>query len=276
MKTNEKEFLVEAYQFLENPSFVTRVADYLGKPVAITLDKLPLKLQDKIAMGSVIALKKSINLAHRSLFEIPSNQLEDKKSGLNRFGHNIATMATGAIGGFFGGPGVLIELPITTTLIMRSILAQGKSYPSIPKEELITNSLYIFSLGSSRSTADDEMDSAYYSSRVALDLAVKKAAEYLVSNSPKTVLKSLEAGAAPVLLELIKRVAARFKITVTEKILAEALPIVGAASGAGINLLFNDFFTLSAKYHFGIKNLELKYGKDRIQAAYQELKKEKS
>lgn len=272
MTSDEKTFLKVAYQFLENPSFVTRVSDYLGKPLALTLERLPYKLQNKIASGSVIALKKSVDLAHRSLFDVKKEKYTDHHSGVNRFTHNLATMATGFMGGFFGGPGVILELPITTTLIMRSILAQGKNYEHISKEELIANSLYVFSLGSSQSKLDDEMDSAYYSSRVAMDLAVKKAAEYLAGNAPKTILKGLESGTAPMLLELIKKVAARFKITVTEKMLAEALPIVGAAGGAGINLLFNDFFTLSAKYHFGIKNLEAKYGKEVVEKAYKEFK----
>jgi hypothetical protein len=38
--------------------------------------------------------------------------------------------------------------------------------------------------------------------------------------------------------------------------------------GASINLLFTDFFTLSAKYHFGVKFLENKYGKELIQEHY--------
>ena len=155
---------------------------------------------------------------------------------------------------------------------MRSILSQGQNYGEMSKEELIANSLYVFTLGSSKSDTDDKMDSAYYSSRLAMDYAIKNAAEYIALHGPKTVLRSLEAGSAPVLLEFIKEVAGRFNITVTEKMLAEAIPVVGAIGGAGINILFTDFFTLSSKYHFGIKHLESKYGKDEVQALYNNIK----
>lgn len=41
MKNDELEFLKEAYLYLENPSFITRVTDYLGKPIQKTMNRMP-------------------------------------------------------------------------------------------------------------------------------------------------------------------------------------------------------------------------------------------
>ena len=274
MTKEELDFIKSAFDFLEKPSFITKVTDYLGKPVEMTVNKLPQKIQKKLVTVSELALKKSLLMANETLLSNDhSDELAEKlKNGrLSRIGHNLAAVTTGAVGGLFGGPGAIIEIPVTTTLIMRSILSQGQTYGNLTKEELITNALYVFSLGSNRSDQDDDMSSAYYSSRIAMEMTLKRAAGYMASHSPNQVLKSIEAGSAPFVLELIKKVATRFNITVSEKMIAQSIPIVGAGAGATLNLLFTDFFSLSAKYHFGLMNLEQKYGRDEVRRAYQEM-----
>lgn len=272
MKKEDIEFLEEAFNYLENPSLVTRVTDYLGKPLQKGMEKLPESVQTKIGTASEKALRKSLEFAHTTLHAPEEKEvcLESLKieSYHARLAHNLATATTGAMGGFFGELGFLVELPISTTLIMRSILAQGQSYGSLSKEELITNSLYIFSLGSSKSKADDEMDTAYYTSRFAMDHAIKKAAEYLALHGHRATLRNAEAGTAPLLFELISKVAKRFNITISEKMLAKSVPVIGAVGGASINYAFTNFFTLSAKYHFGIIYLEKKYGKEMVEEQY--------
>lgn len=275
MQDDDLKFLKEAYDYLEDPSFVTKVTDFIGKPIEVAFDKLPTKLKTQIGTVSEKAIRGSLNAAYKTLIiKDEEKSLEQIKSNstINRVLHDAATTAVGAVGGFFGEAGLIVELPLTTTLIMRSILAQGQTYGDLSKEELITNSLYVFSLGSSKSSKDDDMDSAYYTSRLAMDHAIRQAAEYLAANGPKTVMKNIDAGTAPIVLELVTKVAQRFNITVSEKMLVEALPVVGAITGGGINLLFTDFFTLSAKYHFGIKHLEKKYGKEAVQTQYEKIK----
>lgn len=58
---------------------------------------------------------------------------------------------------------------------------------------------------------------------------------------------------------MIAQIAVRFKMRVSQKVLAEAIPLAGAVGGAGINYLFMDFFIKTADYHFGIRALERKY-----------------
>ena len=72
------------------------------------------------------------------------------------------------------------------------------------------------------------------------------------------------------LVQLIKKIAARFEVTVTEKFAALAVPVVGAVAGALINSAFTGHFNRVAEFHFGIVRLERQYGRDVVQAAYRE------
>ena len=68
--------------------------------------------------------------------------------------------------------------------------------------------------------------------------------------------------------ELIEKVAARFGVVITEKFAAQAVPVIGAVTGAGINTMFIDFYQDMALGHFTIKRLEQKYGFDHIKKEY--------
>jgi len=57
---------------------------------------------------------------------------------------------------------------------------------------------------------------------------------------------------------------------------AQAVPIVGAAGGAGINLLFLDHFQETARGHFVVRRLERRYGKERVRSAYLEIAGQKT
>jgi hypothetical protein len=49
------------------------------------------------------------------------------------------------------------------------------------------------------------------------------------------------------------------------------VPIVGAAGGSIINVLFMNHFQEMARGHFIVKRLERKYGTERVRAAYNQL-----
>jgi deoxyxylulose-5-phosphate synthase len=54
--------------------------------------------------------------------------------------------------------------------------------------------------------------------------------------------KGLAAEGSPALVKMISTIAQRFSVQVSEKLAAEALPIVGAAGGALINPIFIHHF----------------------------------
>ena len=76
---------------------------------------------------------------------------------------------------------------------------------------------------------------------------------------------------APVLVKFIAKLASRFGIIVSEKVAAQAIPLVGAAGGALINTIFIDHFQNMARGHFIIRRLERLYDKDLIRQEYDNL-----
>jgi hypothetical protein len=70
-------------------------------------------------------------------------------------------------------------------------------------------------------------------------------------------------------VKLVTKIAARFGIPVTQKLLAQAVPIVGAAAGATINVVFMQHFQDAARGHFTVLRLEETYGPEAVKRAYE-------
>ena len=74
-----------------------------------------------------------------------------------------------------------------------------------------------------------------------------------------------------VVVRYVARIASRFSVTVTEKVAAESVPVLGAASGAAINVLFTRHFQDMGRGHFIIRRLERRYGPAPVRSAYEAL-----
>ena len=75
----------------------------------------------------------------------------------------------------------------------------------------------------------------------------------------------------PVLVRLIAQIASRFGVVVTQKLAAQAVPVIGALGGAAVNYAFTDHFQEIARAHFTVRRLERRYGKDAVRRAYDNL-----
>jgi hypothetical protein len=73
------------------------------------------------------------------------------------------------------------------------------------------------------------------------------------------------------LLRLVTAIASRFGIVISEQAAAKAVPVVGAAGGAAINVLFMDHFQDMARGHFIVRRLEAKHGTAIVRAAYESI-----
>jgi hypothetical protein len=62
--------------------------------------------------------------------------------------------------------------------------------------------------------------------------------------------------------------AARFGFVVSQKAAAQAVPIIGAVSGAAINLAFTEHFQTMARGHFVMRRLERVYKPVLVRAEY--------
>ena len=94
--------------------------------------------------------------------------------------------------------------------------------------------------------------------------AVTEASKFLAE-------KGFSKAGAPALLRLVSLISSRFGIVVSEKAAAQAIPILGAASGALINTLFIEHFQNMARGHFTVRRLEKIHGAAPVKAAYLEL-----
>ena len=79
---------------------------------------------------------------------------------------------------------------------------------------------------------------------------------------------------APVLIRFVAQIASRFGVVVTQKLAAQAVPVIGALGGAAVNYAFIDHFQEVARAHFVVRRLELRYGKDAVRTAYERFSSE--
>lgn len=250
--------LQTAKSLLENPGLAAKITNLIGTPIEKGLELLPKGVEGKIGEITKVALEKS---AEAALFTMSNNPGEEASN----WRHKFAVGASGAAGGFFGIAGLAVELPISTTIMMRSIADIARSQGADLKDSATKmQCIAVFGLGSEKSEADDATESGYLLMRAALARAVSEATEFYAG-------KAVTSKGAPALARLIATVASRFSIQVTEKAATQAIPVIGAASGALINTLFMDHFQDMAKGHFAYLRLEEKYGKEMIKKAYKEL-----
>ena len=270
LTAGELKFLTDAAQYLENPSLLMQLADAVGKPLEWVL-----KTADKVAPGRLdeavgAALRTALSVAVRTIPSgaTPGERSTEEVGTTSSVLHKFSVALTGSVGGLFGVAGLALELPITTTIMLRSIAAIARDFgEDVSKPETELQCLTVFCLGGP-AASDDAMDSAYLATRFGMQEVLAHAASAVAGLTAEQFAATIQKGTAPALASLITKVAARFNVTVTEKTLLQAVPVLGAAAGATINVAFIDHFNRVARFHFGIRRLERKYGADAVQANY--------
>jgi EcsC protein family len=240
---------------LETQGFAMKIASTLGMPVEALLRRLPAPAQSAIQVTVDKALEQCLHIAVKA-HKAKSSVLIYKRS------HTAAAAITGAIGGFFGLPGLLVELPITTTLMLHSIVeiarSQGEDFSS-PESGLAC--LEVFALGP-QTTHREARESAYYATRTALAQVTREAVSYVTR-------KGMAKESAPALVSFVGKIASRFGLELSEKVAAELVPIAGAVGGLTLNVLFSHHFQSLAEGHFTVRRLERKYGSEAVRQAYE-------
>jgi hypothetical protein len=78
---------------------------------------------------------------------------------------------------------------------------------------------------------------------------------------------------SPAIVRLISKIATRFSGPVLEKFAAQSVPVIGAAGGAAVNLVFINYFQDMARGHFTVRRLERKYGAEIVRQEYDRIRK---
>ena len=257
LSSAEIEDLRRAKLLLENPGLAAKISNFVGAPIEKGFALLPKK------WNAVVndATRKSIETAlHVALWTMDHNRAESPSN----WWHKLAVGTTGAAGGVFGLPALAIELPVSTTIMLRSIAdiarSQGENL-KLPEARL--QCVQVLALGGG-SNSDDGSDTGYFAARAAMAKAVSDAVQHLATNG-------LSQHGAPAIVRLIALIASRFSIVVSEKAAAQAVPVLGAFGGAVINTLFIDHFQDMGKGHFIVRRLERAHGAEEVRRFYQDV-----
>jgi hypothetical protein len=248
---------------LESPALAMKLASVVGAPIEKLLSRIPAFANEKVSDATQAALRKCLSLALRTLGRRDDAKLlaPDKPNNLL---HKFAVATTGAAGGAFGLVALPIELPVTTTLMFRSICdiarSEGEDLNSV---ETQLQCLTVLGMGGT-SSEDDDADLGYFFMRGALAQAVSKASSEVAS-------KGFTTHGSAALLRLLNAIAARFSVQVSEQIAAKSIPAIGAVLGAMVNTVFIDHFQQVAHGHFTVRRLERQYGQPTIEAVYRTL-----
>jgi EcsC protein family len=166
----------------------------------------------------------------------------------------------GGLGGSLGVAGVFIELPIVTILILRAIAEAALYYG----EDLSTLEgrlacVEVLALGARPAAGASRV--GYFSTRAKL--------ARLAGNSSYFFLeRGVSSASAPLLNRLFTEAAGRLGFALSERVAVGALPVVGAAAGGVVSLMFLRHFQNIATAHFTVRKLERMYGAEMVRRHY--------
>jgi len=181
-----------AKNLLENPGIAAKITSLIGMPIEKGIKKLPGNWVDKIGEITRMALLRASEAAIFTMKDKPGE-------GSSNQWHKLGVAASGGVAGFFGLAALAIELPITTTIMLRSIAEIARSQgESVTSHETKLACLEVFALGGN-TRSDENTESGYYTVRALLARSVSEAAEFIVK-------RGLTEEGAPVLVKLIVKI----------------------------------------------------------------------
>ncbi|RYH01116.1 protein EcsC [Salipiger sp. IMCC34102] len=208
-----------------------RAINFVGGQVDDTLKLLPKGARGQIDSAARHALQRSFDVAARSREGFAGQAVRTDAA------HKALATLSGALGGVGGLPTALAELPVATTMIFRAVQGVAESYgedPLSPETRLACLGVF----GAGDVAGDMGVDTAFIGARLGLT------------------------GAA--VHGLIARVAPKFAAVLTQKLATQALPLIGAAAGAGTNYAFTQYYVEMAHVHFGLRKLARQHGEEKV------------
>jgi hypothetical protein len=242
-----------AVKHLEKENFAARIADYAGAPVNRILSMLPRMVNRQLSGLVRSAVMRGLDVAVDTLDEKPP---PSPATGFSSFLAGV----TGGVSGLFGFGALAIELPLTTTFMLRSIAEIARHEgEDLSQLEARLACLEVFAYGTKRN--DETIDVGYYAARTLIS-------KYTGDITALFLERGAIDASAPVVSNLVTEIVSRFGLVVSDKVAASAVPIIGAVSGATINVIFMEHFQKIAKGHFTLRRLERTYGRAHIRHHY--------
>ena len=210
-----------------NGPFV-KLVNRLGGSVEAQLNRLPASVRLELERAVTRALETAHGLA----------ALGARAPDLGPRGATFAAMATGAAGGAAGLAGSLVELPVTITVMLHAIRSEARAAGYDPDDPAVRlTCLEVFAAGSPLKS-DDGVNTAFLSARLTL--------------AGGTLQKALAV--------VVPRLAAVFG----QKLAAQAVPVLGAVTGAALNAAFLSYYRELARIRFRLMRLAEVHGAEVV------------
>lgn len=208
---------------------VIRLVNRLGGTLEGQLSALPDGVRTQIERLTAQALEASYGIASRG-------------PDLGQRAPMVAAIATGAAGGAGGLATSIAELPVTVTLFLNTIRSVARDAGLDPDEDWVREEcLQVFAAGSPLAQ-DDGVNTSFVASRLALS------------------------GSA--VQSLITTIAPKLAAVLGQKLAAQAVPILGAVSGAALNAAFLSYYREIARVRFELVKLGRIHGADAVEAEF--------
>jgi EcsC protein family len=208
---------------------VIRLVNRLGNSLESQLSALPETFRAQIERLTAQALETSYGVASRA-------------PDLGQRAPMVAAVAAGAAGGAGGLATALAELPVTVTLFLNTIRSVAREAGLDPDEEWVrAECLQVFAAGSPLAQ-DDGVNTSFIGSRLALS---------------GSAVQNLVAAIAPKLAAVLG-----------QKLAAQAVPVLGAVSGAALNAAFLSYYREVARVRFELVKLGQLHGVEAVEAEF--------
>lgn len=255
---SDMEALRAAVAALERQSFAGRIAGLTGREFILTAALSP-RMQAVASAAAQKALAAALKVALSSLEGAPPGDL-------SRF-HRRLSALTGGVGGAVGLASLPIELPVSTTIMLRAIADIARNEGENLRDPATGLAcLEVFALGG-HATEDSFLEGGYLAIRSLLAKSVSDAAHFVA-------MRGMGQKSAPVLARFVSQIAGRFGVVVSQKAAAQAVPVIGALSGAAINVAFTNHFQTLARGHFTMRRLERVYDPLMVRTQYARIARE--
>lgn len=197
------------------------------------LAKLPAGARRRIDLITRGALERSYRLAARS---------RPSAKGAGAVAHRAAATLTGALGGIGGLSTALVEIPVTVTVIFRGLQQIAAQNGFDPQDDrTLAECLQVFASGGPLSF-DDAINTSFIAARVTITGVTMQ--------------------------RLLARAATPLSVILSQKLAGQAVPVLGAAAGAGINFAFMGYYQDMARVRFGLRRLAMRYDPALVAAAF--------
>lgn len=213
-----------------------KLVAFAGSKAENMIEALPDAVKDAIEAVTSSALE----LAYQGAQATGESRLAPD---IGRHGHAVASVVTGAAGGFAGLSSAVVELPVTVGIIFAAIQKVARTHGFDPRDETVRREcLLVFASGDPDDVDDDGLNTSFFMSRVLVNGATVHG--------------------------LIASVAPRLAAVLTQKLAAQALPVLGSVAGAGVNFAFTRYYQELADIRFALRRLARDHGEEVVRLSF--------